>query len=134
MENIGALAVLLAFAFAIYAVLASVVGKWAKKPLLTLSAERAVYSVWGLLTVAVGLLLYSLIHGDFRMAYVYETSNRAMPVKYKFSAWWGGQEGSLLLWSWILSSYSAVVVFQNRRKFRDMMPYVAAVLMTVETY
>ena len=134
MENIGALAVLLAFAFAVYAVLGSVIGKWAKKPLLTLSAERAVYSVWGLLTIAAGLLVYSLIHGDFRMAYVYETSNRAMPTMYKFSAWWGGQEGSLLLWSWLLSTYSAVVVYQNRRKFRDMMPYVAAVLMTVETY
>jgi cytochrome c-type biogenesis protein CcmF len=134
MENIGALAVLLAFAFAVYAIIASVVGKWAKKPLLTLSAERAVYSVWGLLTIAAGVLVYSLIHGDFRMAYVYETSNKAMPIKYKFSAWWGGQEGSLLLWSWLLSTYSAVVVFQNRRKFRDMMPYVAAVLMTVETY
>ena len=110
MENIGALAVLLAFCFAIYAVIASVVGKLAKKPLLALSAERAVYSVWGLLTTAAGLLVYSLIHGDYRMAYVYETSNRDMPTIYKFSAWWGGQEGSLLLWSWLLSTYSAVVV------------------------
>src|SRR5580692_1783679 len=134
MENIGALAVLLAFAFAVYAIFGSVIGKLAKKPLLTLSAERAVYSVWGLLTIAAGLLVYSLIHGDFRMAYVYETSNRAMPIKYKFSAWWGGQEGSLLLWSWLLATYSAIVVFMNRRKFRDMMPWVTSVLMATETF
>jgi cytochrome c-type biogenesis protein CcmF len=53
---------------------------------------------------------------------------------YKFASWWGGQEGSLLLWSWLLATYSSVVVFQNRRKFRDMMPYVTAVLMTTETF
>src|SRR5690349_16349547 len=122
MENVGALAILLAFCFAIYAVIASLVGKWRRKPLLALSAERAVYSVWGLLTLAAGILVYSLITGDFRLTYVYETSNRTMSPIYKFTAWWGGQEGSLLLWSWLLATYSAVVMFQNRRKFRDMMP------------
>jgi cytochrome c-type biogenesis protein CcmF len=134
MENVGALAILLAFCFAIYAVIASLVGKWRRKPLLALSAERAVYSVWGLLTLAAGILVYSLITGDFRLTYVYETSNRTMSPIYKFTAWWGGQEGSLLLWSWLLATYSAVVMFQNRRKFRDMMPYVAAVLMTTEAF
>ena len=53
---------------------------------------------------------------------------------YKFTAWWGGQEGSLLFWSWILSTYGAVVVFTNRRKLRDMMPYVVAVLSTVQAF
>src|SRR5579863_5904930 len=134
MENIGALAILLAFCFAVYAIIGSLVGKWAKRPFLALSAQRAVYSVWVLLSVAVGILLYSLIKGDYRMAYVWATSNHTMATQYKVAAWWGGQEGSLLLWSWLLSTYSAVVVFQNRRKFRDMMPYVAAVLMTIETY
>jgi cytochrome c-type biogenesis protein CcmF len=53
---------------------------------------------------------------------------------YKFAAWWGGQEGSLLLWAWLLSVYSAIVVFQNRKKFRDMMPYVTSVLMVTESF
>ena len=57
MENIGALAILLAFCFAVYAVIGSLVGKWAKRPFLALSARRAVYSVWALLTSAVGVLL-----------------------------------------------------------------------------
>ena len=50
MENIGALAILLAFCFAVYAVIGSLVGKWAKRPFLVLSAQRAVYCVWALLT------------------------------------------------------------------------------------
>lgn len=130
MENIGALCILLAFCFAVYAVVASLVGKFAKRPFLVLSAERAVYSIWVLLTVAAGILIYSLIQGDYRMAYVVEHSNRTMSTVYKFTSWWGGQEGSLLLWSWLLSTYSCVVVLQNRKKFREMMPIVTAVLMT----
>ncbi len=134
MENLGALALLLAFCLSVYAIGGSLIGKWKRKPFLTLSAERAVYSVWFLVTAAVGVLVYSLIAGDFRLAYVASNTNRAMPWYYKFSAWWGGQAGSLLLWGWILSCYSAVVVFQNRRKFRDMMPYVVTVLMIVQSF
>jgi cytochrome c-type biogenesis protein CcmF len=130
MENIGALAILLAFCLAVYAVIGSVLGKLARKPFLIVSAERAIYTIWFLLTLASGILIYSLITGDFRISYVTSHSNKAMPILYKFAAWWGGQEGSLLLWAWLLSTYTAVVVFMNRRKFRDMMPYVTAILST----
>ena len=134
MENIGALAILLAFCLAIYAALGSLVGKLRNNPFLIASAERAVYATWFLLTVASGLLIRALIIGDFRLAYVAGHSNTAMPTIYKFTAWWGGQEGSLLLWSWFLATYSSVVVFMNRRKFRVMMPYVTAILMVTETF
>src|SRR3989442_1325563 len=134
MENIGALAILLAFCFAVYAVLGSVAGKLARRPFLAISGERAVYSVWVLLTVAAGILVYSLLTGNFRMVYVAEYSNRAMPAIYKFTAWWGGQAGSLLLWSWLLATYASVVIFTNRRRHRDFMPYVVAVLATVQTF
>ena len=134
MENIGALAILLAFCFAVYAVIGSVIGKLRKNLFLVVSAERAVYSIWILLTIASGILIYSLLTGDFRLGYVAAHTDASMPKIYKFTAWWGGQEGSLLLWSWLLATYSAVVVFMNRRKFRDMMPWVTAVLMATETF
>src|SRR3984957_10187226 len=134
MENIGALSVLLAFCFAIYSIVASVTGKLMKRPFLILSAERAVYSIWVLLTIAAGILIYSLMTGDYRMAYVAHYTNKAMPAIYKYTAWWGGQEGSLLFWNWLLASYGAVVVFKNRRKFREIMPYVIAVMMTTQVF
>ena len=134
MENIGALAIILAFCFSIYAVIASVVGKWKGNSFLTLSAERAVYTNFVLLTAAAGILVYSMIAGDYRLAYVAGHSNKAMPTTYKFAAWWGGQAGSLLLWAWLLSLYSSIVVFQNRRKFRDMMPWAVAILMSVQLF
>jgi len=131
MENIGALAVLLAFALAIYAIIGSVTGKLKRNPFLIVSGERAVYGVWFLVTLASAILVSALLTGDFRFSYVAENSNRAMPAIYKFTAWWGGQAGSLLLWSWLLSTYAAVVIVTNRRKHRDFMPYVVAVLSTV---
>jgi cytochrome c-type biogenesis protein CcmF len=134
MENIGALAILLAFCLAVFAVVASLAGKYGRRPFLVVSGERAVYSVWALLTVASGLLIYALVVGDYRLAYVAGHSNKAMPTLYKVTAWWGGQEGSLLLWSWLLATYSAVAVWINRRKFREMMPVVVAIMMTTAAF
>ena len=109
-------------------------GKLAQAAFLTLSAERAVYSVWVLLTIAAGILVYSLITGDFRMAYVAETSNRdhadALQVRGVV-----GRPGRLAA----VLDLAALHLrgrrgLQNRRKFRDMMPYVIAVLMTIEAF
>jgi cytochrome c-type biogenesis protein CcmF len=119
MENLGSLAILLAFCVSIYAVASSVVGKLKNKPFLEVSAQRAVYSIWALITLAAGILVYALMTGDFRFAYVAAHSNRTMPILYKFAAWWGGQEGSLLFWSWLLSTYAMVVAFKPPAASRD---------------
>jgi cytochrome c-type biogenesis protein CcmF len=134
MENLGGLAILLAFCVAIYATTASVVGRLKSKLFLIVSAQRAVYATWILLTTAAGILVYNLMTGDFRYAYVAEHSNKTMPMLYKFAAWWGGQEGSLLLWSWLLATYTAIVVVSNRNRLRDMMPWTLAVLTTIQTF
>src|SRR5271166_5562747 len=134
MENLGSLAILLAFCVSIYAATASVVGRIKHKPFLVVSAGRAVYAVWLLVTLASGILVSRLLVSDFSFSYVAEHSNRSMPVLYKFAAWWGGQEGSLLFWTFLLSTYTSVVVFTNRRRHRDMMPWVVGVLATVQTF
>jgi cytochrome c-type biogenesis protein CcmF len=134
MENLGSLAILLGLCVAVYATCACVVGRLKRKPFLVVSGQRAVYAIWLLITLASGILVYSLLTGDFRFSYVAEHSNRAMPILYKFAAWWGGQEGSLLFWSFLLSTYAAVVVFTNRRKHRDMMPWVIGILTTIQAF
>jgi cytochrome c-type biogenesis protein CcmF len=134
MENVGALALLLAFCISLYAIVASVAGRLKRKPFLILSGERAVLAVWVLISTAAGILIYSLMTGDMRMAYVASHTNRAMPMFYKFAAWWGGQEGSLLFWSWILSTYGAVVVLTGRGKHRVLMPWVVAILSSVQIF
>ena len=134
MENLGALALLLAFCISLYAIVANVVGKLKNKPFLLLSGERAVLAVWFLITSAAGLLIYSMMTGDMRLAYVASHTNKAMPTFYKFAAWWGGQEGSLLFWSWILSTYGAVVVFTGRKQHRQLLPWALAILSAVQLF
>ena len=134
MENLGSLAILMAFCVALYATLASAVGRVRRKPFLIVSGQRAVYCIWVLITLAAGILIHALMSGDFRFAYVAEHSNHALPTIYKFTALWSGQEGSLLFWTWLLTTYTAVVAFTNRRRHRDMMPWVLATLTTVETF
>jgi cytochrome c-type biogenesis protein CcmF len=134
MENLGSLAILLAFCLAIYAAVASIVGRIKRKPFLIVSGGRAVYSVWLLVALASAILVRALLTSDFRFSYVAEHSNLTMPILYKFAAWWGGQEGSLLFWSFLLSSYASVVVFSNRRRHREIMPWVVAVLATIQTF
>ncbi len=131
MENLGALSILLSFCFTVFAILAGIAGKYAKRPYLVIAAERAVYASWGLLTIASAILVTLLVTGDFRLAYVAAHTDKAMSGIYKFTAWWGGQEGSLLLWSWLLSTYTAVVTYTNRRRFREMMPIVISIMSTV---
>src|SRR5581483_8576591 len=134
MENLGSLAILVALCVALYAAAASVVGRLKRKPILIVSGQRAVFVVWAMMTLASALLVYALMTGDFRFAYVAEHSNRTMPILYKFAAWWGGQEGSLLFWSWLLSTYAMVVVATNWRKHRDIMPWTIGVMSLVQLF
>ena len=71
MENFGGLCLILAFCLGVYSILASVIGSWKQKPFLLVSAQRAVYSVWVLVTTASGLLIYALMTDDFRLQYVW---------------------------------------------------------------
>ena len=134
MENLGALSLLLALCIALYSVAASITGKLRANQFLVVSGERAVYACFGLVTVASGILLAAIFTGDFRLTYVQQHSNRGMPLIYKFTAWWGGQQGSLLFWAWLLGIYTVVAVYTNRNKYRAIMPYVTAILMTTMAF
>ena len=134
MDSLGSFALLLALCISAYAVAAALLGAWKQKPLLQQSAERATIAVGGLVLIATSCLVVSLLRDDFRLAAVASHSNRALPVFFKFSALWSGQEGSLLWWSCILACYSALVVLLNRRNYRHLMPFAVATLMSVQFF
>jgi cytochrome c-type biogenesis protein CcmF len=127
MANVGYVALLLALILGLYATVAALVGARRRVPELILSARNAALTVTGLLTLAVIVLEYLLIRGDFRTLYVAEVSNQAMPVFFKMTALWGSQAGSLLFWSWLMSLFSGAVLLRKWGKMRTLMPYVIAV-------
>ena len=126
--DIGYFALCLALGAGIYAVLACGLGGYARSDALVRSGESAARALFGLLTISVACLWHLLLIGDFQVAYVAENTNRALPPPYVIAALWGGQNGSILFWSWLLALNTVVIVISNRHRFRSLMPYTVAVL------
>lgn len=134
MADFGALCLFIALATSGWAALASYNGWRAHLGELVLSAERAIYTTWALVFLAVLSLQYCIFTDQFDLEYVASYSNRALPAIYKFTALWGGQAGSLLFWQLILISYASLIVFTNRRRNRPLMPLVVTTLAIVSTF
>jgi len=133
-SQLGALALMVGLAVAIYGAVAAVVGARFNRWEFVASAYRAVLWLFGLVTVAALLLVTALISYDFSIAYVARNTLHGTPLYYRVTALWGSLEGSLLLWAWLLSFFSAAVVLSQRRTLRDLMPYAVAVLLTVSAF
>ena len=134
MENLGYIAVLFGFLLSLYATVAALVGKLRQNAFLELSAQRAVFGAWLMVSTASAILLYSILTDDFRLNYVASRSNADLDLLYKVAAWWGGQEGSLLFWSWIAATYSFVAVYTGRQRHRSMISYVVATMATTQAF
>ncbi|HVB99958.1 MAG TPA: heme lyase CcmF/NrfE family subunit [Candidatus Dormibacteraeota bacterium] len=134
MDIFGSFALILALITAGYAFIAGIVGIKTRNPLAIKSARRASLVMLPLLTLTAGCLIYGFFTNNFSMAYVAEHSSVHLPLLYKFAALWSGQEGSLLFWSWLLSMWTFAVLFTNRRKHPELMPYVGVVMAGVEFF
>jgi cytochrome c-type biogenesis protein CcmF len=124
---LGRAALLLTLGLLVYAVVAGTYAAWQKRRRLALSAQNALLAAFGSTLVAALVLWTALARRDFTFTYVSDHISRKLPLGYALSAFWGGQEGSLLLWLLILSAYSALAVFLNRRT-RDLTAWVVPVL------
>ncbi len=129
MANFGNFCLLFALCLSGYAFFAALIGASQRQERIVRSAERAAYAAAGSITLAFISLLYLLLANDFSTSHVANSSNRALPVFYKIAALWGGHDGSMLVWVFFTAILCAFVIYQNRLRYRDMMPYVLAVLM-----
>ena len=129
MSNFGAFCLLLALCLSLYGLFASLLGAILKQHRVVRSAERAAIASCAGILLSLAALLYLLATSDFSVAHVAQSTNRELPVFYKLAALWGAHDGSMLLWVFVTAVFSGIVVLQNRFRYRDMMPYVVAVLM-----
>jgi len=74
----------------------------------------AVAGQFVLVSFAMGVLIHAFVTFDFSVLYVASNSNSALPTFYRVSALWGAHEGSLLLWVWILASWTLAVAALSR--------------------
>ncbi len=115
------------FLVALYSVFAAIYGDLRKIPALVESARRAMLLTWPLLTLTAGILIYLLINNHFEVQFVYEVTSRSMPTYLKVTAWWGGQAGSLLFWSWLMSAFASLVTLRKWDRDREFLPWVIVV-------
>ena len=134
MAQLGSGALIVALALAVFGIIAGVIGARRQIPELVDSSLRAVWGVTLLILVAVGALITAFLTHDFRLAYVAGRSSRDMPFYYVAAAFYGGQEGSLLYWSMIAGLLSSLAIFLHRKRDRALIPYVAATVLSVETF
>src|SRR5262245_34664139 len=124
MASLGATLLLITFAIAAYAVAASVAGARRRNTRLIESGIGAFYTVAALMTVASGGILYAFVAGDFSIRYVRRYSDAVQPLFYKITSYWGGLDGSVMFWVFLLSVFGAVAVKVNRERHRELIPYV----------
>ena len=129
MATVGRALLILALVAALYGIGASIYGAVRGRPEWVASGRRAVYSVAALATGAFAILELAFLRSDFSFATVWAHSSTTTPTFYKGAAAWSSQEGSLLLWLWLLSLWSSLVLFLTRRQLRRVAPYATAVLL-----
>ncbi|REG82965.1 heme lyase CcmF/NrfE family subunit [Marinomonas pollencensis] len=126
--EIGHFALILALFFSFCLSLVPLVGYWQKNTVLLHTARPLTYLMSFFVLVSFLLLALSFMTDDFSVLYVSQNSNSQLPIWYKFSAIWGGHEGSLLLWVLILSGWSSAVAIKSRSLPSEVGPVVLAVL------
>lgn len=129
--QVGEISLSLAFGLALFTIVVAVLGERRRDPRLVKIAERGLYSSTSFILVATGILLASLFSNNFLVRYVYGYSNSAMPKIYKFTALWGGQEGSLLFWVTIASLFASLAIYLHREIDRPLIPYAIAILTSI---
>jgi cytochrome c-type biogenesis protein CcmF len=97
------------------------------------TARRAGIAGFVAVTAAAFALIWSVFTNDFSIAYILEHSNRALPAAYKFAAMWSGQEGSLLLWAWLLGVFGFVVRLQHKADVK-LYAYAGTILAAIQVF
>ncbi len=128
MAELGRAALVVTLGLCLYATVAGAFAAAHRRRRLALSARNALIAAFGSTLVASVVLAAGFLRNDFSLVTVANTSNRSLSGAYKLSAFWGGQEGSLLLWLLILTGYSALAVWVNRNRTRDLVVWVTPVL------
>ena len=128
MADLGRAALVVSLGLALYATCVGAYGAHTKRRRLADSARNALIACFCSTAIAAIVLALALVHHDFSFVYVASHTSRDLSTVYALSAFWGGQEGSLLLWLLVLSGYGALAVLLNRRLLRDLIVWVVPVV------
>src|SRR5512138_2600767 len=127
LAEIGYGILVVAFVVALYSVVAAIYGERTKSAAMVESARRAMLLLWPLITLGAVCLIILLVTNHFEVSFVYEVTSLNMPTYLKITAWWGGQAGSLVFWSWLMSAFASLVTLRKWDRDHEFLPWVIVV-------
>jgi cytochrome c-type biogenesis protein CcmF len=134
MATLGSLLILAAFVIAAGAFAASIAGARRGQRALIDGGIGLFHVVTAIMAVLSAVIVHAFVVGDFSIKYVQRYSDGAQPMFYKLASYWGGLDGSLMFWVTLLASFGSVAVYINRERHRLLIPWVVAVISTVEMF
>ncbi len=126
--EVGHFALILALFLALIQGVIPLVGAHRRQPAWVAVAQPAALGQALFITISFICLTWVFIQNDFSVSYVARQSNTELPLIYRISAVWGGHEGSLLLWAWLLALWTAAVSIFSRTMPQIMRARVLAVM------
>jgi len=134
LAEVGSILVGLALAVAVYASLSTLLAIRSADPRWAKSGRNGMYAAAAILGLALLGLLGAFLGDEFQIRYVALHSSRALPLYLKTSAVWAGQEGSLLLWSFLQALFAALVVGFPTERTRNLVPWASVFLNTLTAF
>lgn len=128
MALVGTIGLIIAFGAALFTVAAGFIGGHEQSRRYADLSHYGLQAATGGVVLATAALLFAFVTHDFSLPYVHGRSDMRMPMQYVAAAFWGGQEGSLLFWVFMTSTFGAAAAAINRHKLPTLMPYFHAVL------
>src|SRR5262245_50404346 len=128
MASLGLFLLLASLVVSSYAAASAVVGARRGSRRLVESGIGAFYLVCAMMTAASVVMMNAFLTNDYSIKYVARTSDSVTPLFYKITSYWGGLDGSIMFWVFLLSVFGSLAVYVNRERHRELMPYVVATI------
>src|ERR687898_1643501 len=134
MATLGYAVLLATFVVCSYAAAVSVAGARRGSRRLVESGIGAFHMVTALMVMASILMIHAFVTNDFTIKYVSRYSDSVQPLFFKITSYWGGLDGSIMFWVFLLSCFGSAAVYLNRERYRELIPYVVATISTVQMF
>src|SRR6059058_2502139 len=134
MASLGSYLLLTAFVVCAYAASISIAGARRRSRRLIESGVGAFYLTAAVMVAASAVMIYSFVTGDYSIKYVQHYSDAVQPLFYKITSYWGGLDGSIMFWVFLLSIFGSIAVYVNRERHRELIPYVVATISVVQMF
>jgi len=126
-SNFGFGALVITLILSVYGIFAAVYGARKNSLAWVESARKAMLLTFPLISLVALAIIILLVNGNYQVQYVYNVTSSSMPTYLKVTALWGGQAGSLVFWSWLLSAFASAVTLRKWERDREFLPWVIVV-------